>query len=399
MNLVTKTKTSMSSKIRGQRDDLLIIALFSLLLIIYLAIAYFFHAPRGYYGTIDQPRFADPWIDRSETILSGGLLYQDVFTSTPPLTNLLLVLPSLVPILVGTINPWATLSFMIFFSLFTLFSALLLIRMGANRTEGFYAAVIFLLNPLTLGNAILRRQDESIIVFFIALSLFFLIKDRHWLAGISIGLSLLVKLWGAVLIPVALLHKRDWRYLILPPVVFLIGLGPFLILAGQDAFFWDFGTSGAQHPFQFKGVSLMALWNQMNAGSSQVPLMPMAILFVICVIATAALVAWKRFGIIEDTIILTTGIFLFSPKLHTGYFSILVLLLALVIKDWRVVILYFLFGALAMVADFYKWPVVNLQVAFWLMVAVLISMVLLAVSVYIQAVRNRDKTSTLRAYT
>ncbi len=380
-----------------RRDDLIIIGLFFLLLVIYLLIAYIFHAPRGYYGTVDQPRFADPWIARSETILAGDLLYRDVFTSTPPLTNLLLVLPSLVPILIGNVNPWATLAFMIYFSLFTLFSALLLLRMGSNRADGFYAAVIFLLNPLTLGNAVLRRQDESIVVFFIAVSLFFMLRNRHTLAGISIGLSLLVKLWGAVLIPVALLHKRDWRYLILPPVVFLIGLAPFLILAGRDAFFWDFGTSGAQHPFQFKGVSLMALWNQMNPSSSQVPLLPMAILFIIGVGAAATLVAWKRIGIIQDTILLTTGVFLFSPKLHTGYFSILVLLLALVIKDWRIVILYFFFGALAIVADFYKWPVVNLQIAFWLMVAVLISMLLLAVSVYIQSVRYGNKTAMFKS--
>ena len=53
--------------------------IFLISLFVYLAIAYFFHAPRGYYGTIEAPRFADPWIARGETILSGGLLYRDVF--------------------------------------------------------------------------------------------------------------------------------------------------------------------------------------------------------------------------------------------------------------------------------------------------------------------------------
>jgi len=142
---------------RLKRHDAIVVAFFFLILVFYLLIAQFFHAPRGYYGTIDQPRFADPWIARSETILSGGLLYRDVFTTTPPLTNFLMLIPSLVPIVVGNINPWATLSYMVYFSLFNLFTALLLIRMLPTRTAGFWAAIIFLLNPLTFGNTVLRR--------------------------------------------------------------------------------------------------------------------------------------------------------------------------------------------------------------------------------------------------
>ena len=73
----------------GRRYEIRLFGVFLLLLVVYLLIAYFIHAPRGYYGTIEQPRFADPWIARTETILSGGLLYRDVFTTTPPLTNII----------------------------------------------------------------------------------------------------------------------------------------------------------------------------------------------------------------------------------------------------------------------------------------------------------------------
>jgi Gpi18-like mannosyltransferase len=359
----------------------------------YLLIANFFHAPRGYYGTIDQPRFADPWIARSETILNGGLLYRDVFTSTPPLTNLLLLPPSLIPILVGMVNPWATLSFMVYFSLFNLFTALVLLNTFPSKKAGFWAAALFLLNPLTFGNSVLRRQDESILVFFVALSLFFILKNQHFRASIAIGASLLVKLTGGLLIPVAFLNKRDWRYIVIPPLVFFIGLLPFLILAGRDAIFWDFTTSGAQHPFQFKGVSLMTLWNAMNVGSRQISILPVAFLMIVGVLGAAAIIARSRFGIVEDMIILTTAVFLFSPKLHTGYFSVLVLLMAMLIKEWRLAILYFLFGALALVADFYKWPIIDYQAAFWLMVGVLILMVILTIGLHLQSQREDKITN------
>lgn len=377
----------------GQRYTLIIVGLFLILLLVYLLIANFYHAPRGYYGTIDQPRFADPWIARSETILNGGLLYRDVFTSTPPLTNLLLLPPSLIPILVGMVNPWATLSFMVYFSLFNLFTALVLLKTGPSKTAGFWAAVLFLLNPLTFGNTVLRRQDESIVVFFIAVSLLFILKNQHTRAAIAIGVSLLVKLTGGLLIPAAFFNKRNWRYIVIPPLVFFIGLLPFFILAGRDAIFWDFTTSGAQHPFQFKGVSLMTLWNAMNVGTRQISILPVAILMIVGVVGAAAIIARYRFGIVEDMIILTTAVFLFSPKLHTGYFSILVLLMAMLIKDWRLAILYFLFGALALVADFYKWPIIDYQIAFWLMVGVLILMVVLTIGLHLQSQRSEKIAS------
>lgn len=370
-----------------RRYILIIVGLFIILLLVYLLIANFYHAPRGYYGTIDQPRFADPWIARSETILNGGLLYRDVFTSTPPLTNLLLLPPSLIPILVGMVNPWATLSFMVYFSLFNLFTALVLLNTSPSKEAGFWAAVLFLLNPLTFGNTILRRQDESIVVFFIAISLLFILKNQHTRAAIAIGVSLLVKLTGGLLIPAAFFNKRDWRYIVIPPLVFFIGLLPFLILAGRDAIFWDFTTSGAQHPFQFKGVSLMTLWNAMNVGSHQISILPVAIIMIVGVLGAAAIIARYRFGIVEDMTILTTAVFLFSPKLHTGYFSILVLLMAMLIKDWRLAILYIIFGALALVADFYKWPIIDYQAAFWLMVVVLILMVVLTIGLHLQSQR------------
>ncbi|MCB8945192.1 MAG: DUF2029 domain-containing protein [Ardenticatenaceae bacterium] len=359
-----------------KRYDIRLTAIFLASLLIYLLIAAYYHAPRGYYGTIDAPRFADPWMARSETILNGGLLYRDVFTTTPPLTNLLLIPPSLVPIYFGNINPWATLSYMLWFSLFNLFTALVLLKMGTTEKEGFQAAVFFLLNPLTFGNTVLRRQDESVVVFFIALALMLVLQRRHVKAAVAIGLGLLVKLSAAVVLPVAFLHHRKWHYAILPGIVFAAGMAPFLLLAGRDAIFWDFGTGGAQHPFQYRGVSLVGLWNQFH--TEQIPLLPMSILLVAATAVATLFIAWKQPGILQGVIILVAAVFLFSPKLHTGYFSVLVLAMAPLLKKWATVGLYWLLGLVAIVADFYKWPIVNIEAAFGWMVVTLALMCVLA---------------------
>lgn len=367
------------------RYEIWILLLSLLLIVLYLAIAYLFHEPRGYYGTIDQPRFADPWIARSETLLDGGLLYRDTFTATPPLTNLLLVLPSLVPIYFGNINPWATLSYMLFFSLFNIFTAFIVFRMTPDRSTGFKAAILFLLNPLTFGNTVLRRQDESIVVFFIALSILFMFQRRHTVASITIGVATLIKLSGAFIIPVALIHYRNWRYLLIPPLVFILVMAPFLLLAGSDAIFFNPSTDQGQHPFQFGGVSLAKLWNQMNPESGQIALLPISVAMVLTTAITLLIIAWKRFGLLQDMILLSTAIYVFSPKLHTGYFSLLVMLMAPLIRNRVVAIVYLAFGAIAVVADFYKWPIADFQMAFWLMVVTQIMLIGLAIYLVMQS--------------
>ncbi len=350
------------------RDELRLTLLFLVLLVVYLAIAWWFLAPQGYYGSTEQPRFADPWLERAETILSGGALYRDVFTTTPPLTNYILIPPAVVSGLFGHLNPWSTLSFMVYFSLFNLFAALVLLYMPQDRRAGFYGASLYLLNPLTFGNTILRRQDESIIVFFIAVALYFLIKNGHTKAAVTIGLSMLVKLSGAIVLPVAFFHTKRWTYLIIPFMVFFIVFAPFLAVGGRDAMVWDVTQERREHPFQFRGVSLGALWNSFHDASQHVPLNVYSAILIAGFALVFLFVAWKRFGYLQDISILLAAIFILSPKMHTGYFSILALTVAPLLRPYRLQLSYFALGVVALVADYYKWPVENIRLAFNLMV-------------------------------
>lgn len=355
-----------------------VLGLFILSTAIYLLIAKLV-IPPGYYGTLEQPRFADPWFERTEAIIAGKLLYKDVFTTTPPLTNLLLIPPSLLAKYFEYQNPWTTLSFMLYFSLFNLMAAYTLLYMADTRYAGWRAAVAFLLNPLTFGNAVLRRQDEAILVFFFGLSLLFLLKNRTILAAISIGMTLLLKLWGALLVPVAFLHTREWRYIIFPLLVFAIAFSPFLFLAGQDAIFWDPSRGGTEHPFQFGGISLSTLLGQWQGEVYQNLLPILSLLFVLGVGLVSAIVAWKRFGVLQDLSILIATILLLTPKLHAGYFSLLALTLAPLLKSYHLFIPYFLIGTLVIIADFYKFPIINYPAAIMLLFVVSILMIVVIV--------------------
>jgi hypothetical protein len=271
---------------------------------------------------------------------------------------------------------------MLYFAFFNLLSAYVLFYMSASRPAGWRAAAFFLLNPLTLGNAVLRRQDEAILVFFLGLSLFFLVKQRPVQAAISMGLTLLVKLWGLILLPIAFLHTRDWKLLVIPVLVFAMVFAPFLITAGQSALIWDPGTFNAEHPFQLDGISLGALWVRWQGTGQEVVLPFMIVLLGIGVCIAGALVLWKQAGVLEDLSILISVILLLAPKLHAGYFALLAFTLSPLLRPYRLTVPYFLIGALVIILDFYKYPIRNYPVSIALLGVVSILLVTVIISLF-----------------
>jgi hypothetical protein len=359
--------------------ELRLLLVFLALFIVYLAAAGVVLYPAGYYGTPGEPSYADPWIARAETIVSGGSLYQDVWTTTPPLVNFLLVPPALMSRLSAHTNPWSTLSFMTYFSIFNLLAAYVLLNAGESRKEGYFSALYFLANPLTFGNAVLRRQDESILVFFFSLGLLFLFHNRRWCASIAMGLAMLIKLSGALMIPVAFFHRREWEYLIVPMVIFGLVFVPFLWSAGESAVFWDISGDNTEHPFQLHGISFGNLWRH---GHNEVPLMSLRAHSLILVIGSALaliLVAWRPRGVLEDlSLLIVTGLFL-SPKLHTGYFALVALIMAPLVRRYRIGWLYFPSGVLIVLVDMLKSELDAYNIAFGVLAAAFLLLIVAVV--------------------
>jgi Gpi18-like mannosyltransferase len=210
------------------------------------------------------------------------------------------------------------------------------------------------LNPLTFGNSVLRRQDESILVFFFSLGLLFLLHQRRWKASIAIGLTMLIKLSGALMIPVAFIQTRDWKYVVIPAIVFGLAFAPYLLTAGESAVFWDVSGERTQHPFKFRGISFGNLWRH---GHNEVPLISLQAHSIILLVGSAlalAFIAWKPLGLLEDLSLVTVTGLLLSPKLHTGYFALVVLMMAPLVRRYRIAWLYLPSGLLVMLADMCK---------------------------------------------
>lgn len=349
-----------------------ILGVFLLLLAAYLAFAWLVLAPLGYYGSPEAPRFADPWVERAETILRGGKLYVDVFTTTPPLVNYLLIPPAVLARNFGYRNPGTTIAFMVYFSVYNLFVAYLLYFAAPQRARGYRWALAFLLNPLTMGNSILRRQDESIVVTFYALALLYYVRKRHATAGAALGLGLLTKLTGGMMIPAALFNTRNWRYAVVPFLVFGLVFAPFYLQAGKAAIFWDVGQEHTEHPFQFGGVSFGALWTKWQGNSSPDTILSVySALFVAGVLLVLGYIAWRPTGLLSDLVLLITTVLLLSAKLHCGYFLFLVFALApFAARNRRLLVGYMTFSLLALAADMYKWPIERFDIALALMVGV-----------------------------
>jgi hypothetical protein len=368
-------KTMVRGKMMRRTYIVRVTGVFVISFVVYLLIAHFVLEPMGYYGTVEQPRFADPWIARAETILDGGQLYRDVFTAAPPLVNFLMIPPTVVSGLFEHRNPWATLSFMSYFSLFNLFTAYVLLFIARDPSEGYRSALYFLFNPLTFGNSILRRQDEPILVFFFSLSLLFLAHQHHWRARIAMGLTMLVKLSGSLMIPVAFLRTRDWKYLVIPAVIFGMVFAPFIVAGGQTAFS-NVAQKGTQHPFRFRGISLGALWGAMHGEATQTGLIVYSMVMVVGVALILILIARRPLGLFEDMSLLTAVVLMLAPNLHCGYLLILVLMMTPLLHQYRMEGFYFSFSLLALVADMYKWPIENFEVTFALVLATFIVLIL-----------------------
>ncbi|NTU81173.1 MAG: DUF2029 domain-containing protein [Chloroflexales bacterium] len=346
---------------------------FLVLTVFTLVIAHVALEPYEYYGTITAPRFADDWVARAETIVGGGLLYRDVETMSPPLINLLLVPPTLVSGWFGHHNPGATLAFVLYFALFSLATAYLLLYQAGDRADGRAAALAFLFNPLTLGNAILRRQDEAILVFAFAVVLVLIARRANTWASVAIGATLLIKLTGALLIPLALLATWRRRTLVVPPLIFALGMLPFLLSAGPSAFFWDVSRREGEHPFQFSGLNPAALWYIADHRlPPQAVLLLWSGLFVVGVVLALGWITLRPRGLWEDTSLLVGVTLLLTPKLHCGYLALLALTLAPLVPRYRIGRLVWLAGLLALVADFVKWPAEQFHLAAALMVIVFI---------------------------
>ena len=89
------------------------------------------------------------------------------------------------------------------FGILSLIFSFLLIKKLANPKIAFYSTIFLAFIPIFIDYSVLS-YTESVLVFFVVLSIYFLAEDKIILSGIAAGLSILAKYNGVLVLPILL---------------------------------------------------------------------------------------------------------------------------------------------------------------------------------------------------
>jgi hypothetical protein len=190
------------------------------------------------------------------------------------------------------------------------------------------ALIVAALSPVTFMISGFHGSTDSVVVFFLMLSVWLLRKpDRALAAGLAFGMSLNIKIWPAMLAPALLVWLPSWkeriRFSLASGAVLLIGSMPFLAqdpelvirrLLGYPSVYGQWGTS--------RIVSVVAAWGNWNAASKLFESYGRFLMLA----AVAGLGIWlqrrRQGSSIELRIALLTGVFLsLTPGFGVQYLA------------------------------------------------------------------------------
>ena len=295
----------------------------------------------GYTVDNDPSRAEDKDIeifrDRAQTILDGNLLYRDTerITVTPPLINYLFT-PVL---LLGD----SLLMWMVWFAFFLFLTSVVLffiLEAFFDRRLAIAGSAMYSASPFGQFTSVAMLQDDSIIVFFLALSLLFLTRERWYLAAAAFGLGTMTKLFPALCAPLAFTAPDNWKVrTTVVTIGFSIGLAvslPFLILAyGEFMQFLEFYLFGVQpqsssqsfasfSPIEQRGMSF---WRYLGETIVFVPSKILHGIFVIALLSTWYSAFTDRLNLNAAFTLCILWIFIFYSKIHYGYHMMALLVL------------------------------------------------------------------------
>jgi len=104
----------------------------------------------------------------------------------------------------------------------------LLLLMGLPK-EKIY---LYALHPLVIIELITNLHHESIVIFFLVLTLFALKKETTWLAGVALGGAVAAKILPALFFPLIFFYLRDkkkWTFFFSTAITSLVLFGPLLL--------------------------------------------------------------------------------------------------------------------------------------------------------------------------
>ncbi len=190
-------------------------------------------------------------------------------------------------------------------------------------------ASLFLLLPTVIMNSAYWGQCDSIYAFFLLACLFFVIKDRPWLAMTMLGISFAIKAQAFFFAPLVLLlivKKRiPWFTLGVIPLVYALLMSP-AALTGRP--FFDLLTVYASQEEKYSFLSLHAPnWYLLFPAKLDTPEMVLFGLIVTCIIVLVWVIVYagkiKEFtppAILLCALMSVALMPFFLPKMHERYF-------------------------------------------------------------------------------
>ncbi len=192
--------------------------------------------------TSDYTYFVRPWIETLRTH-AGLTAFAQPFADYAPLYLYLLKLVGYIPI--NTLAAAKTLSFLfdILIAYFAVRSIKAIFRDKFSNSALFFIGTLFLSIPTMMINSSLWAQSDAVYAAPILASLYFILTNQPFLAAFAFGIGLSVKVQAIFFLPIIagylLRNKETWRYLLVPPGVYILSILP-VLFGGGDFFYWLF---------------------------------------------------------------------------------------------------------------------------------------------------------------
>jgi len=305
--------------------------------------------------------------NRTQAVLEGKILYRDLQIEAPPL-DIYFMLPA-------QIAGGSNLDYQLYFSMFTILSALVLYY-GLRRFDDYYAfiaALLFLVSPFGTVESTIGIQDKSMIAFFFLLAVVLALQKRD---RISSGLSVIgtwTKVFPGLFYPVLFLHTRSWRergiQLGIIALISLLVAAPFLILAPNEflkfPLYYLLGSQSAGGG-SVPAVSGISVWDYLRTAGLDIPGYVLLGLTVAAYLGALWYGHRKKLGLWTCTALVMVAFLVIYPRIWVGYLILPVaLLLIWAAKDkWIAIRLWLMYlpfmGTLLFTSDNPRYvPIIN----------------------------------------
>ncbi len=284
--------------------------------------------------------------NRTQAVLDGKILYRDVQLEAPPL-SVYFMLPA-------QIAGGSDLAYQIYFSMFTVLSALVLYY-GLRRFDDYHAfivALLFLFSPFGTVESTIGIQDESIIVFFFLTAVVLAIQKHDRISAGLVALGAWTKIFPLLFYPVLFLKTRSWkeRGVQIGVIAFISALvaAPFLIIAPSEFLqFPLYYLLGSQNSSggSVSPVSGISVWDYLRTAGLDRPGYVLLGLTIAAYLGALWYGRRKGLGLWQCTVLVMVAFVVFYPRIWVGYFILPVaLLLVWAAKDkWIVVRLWVMY--------------------------------------------------------